>query len=390
MHSLSRHPQTPFVSLYSSRASFASQWLTSPASSHKHGHVHNRRANYDVSNVDWSKIDWGAVFGNVSAGTAGQILHDLTETGQVSYPSCNGYDHLGSGSTTGDCSSRYHRSSRSANISCGHVGEIERVCGCLLTIPYRTSASTSTSAPVSSGTSGKKGIAWDQGTDASLASLFETGKASWIYNWGTSASFASSMQYMPMIKSASDVGALSSLPAGATVLGFNEPEMQGLSASEAASLYRNQITPLRKSGAIGKLISPAVTNGGNGLPWLQEFMNDCSDCEIDALAVHWYGPTMAMLESQMAAIHAAFPSMKLLVTEVACTNWNPATNPSAAQVDQFMTDASAWFESTDYIQSYAFFAAMPITDASLGTANSMLSGASAGSSLTALGSKYVS
>lgn len=197
------------------------------------------------------------------------------------------------------------------------------------------------------------------------------------------------MQYLWQIRTAAELAQLGSMPKGATLLGFNEPDQNGMSAGQAAAYYKNQVTPLRQSGAIGALASPGITNGASGLPWLQDFMSQCSNCAIDFLQVHWYGPDFAMLQSQLEAVHAAFPSYQIAITEIGCTNWNPATNPSAAQISAFMTQAEAWLESTSWIKSYAFFGAMPITDTSLGVANEMLNGRTAGSSLTSLGQQYV-
>lgn len=212
---------------------------------------------------------------------------------------------------------------------------------------------------------------------------------SWTYNWGMGASFSSSMNYFWHIRTAAELSSLGSITPGATVLGFNEPDQDGMSASEAVSYYQNQITPLRKSGAIGSLGTPGITNGASGLPWLESFMAQCSDCEIDFLQVHFYGPDLSMFQSQMEAIHAALPSYPISITEIGCTNWNAATNPSAGEISTFMTEAIAWMESTSWITSYAFFGAMPITDTSLGVANEMLNGRTAGSSLTSLGQQYI-
>lgn len=259
-----------------------------------------------------------------------------------------------------------------------------------LTDDLGSTAAASASTTSSTVSGGKRGLAWDQANDASLATLFENGKSSWYYNWGKSSSFSSALQFVPMIKTLGDVSSAASLPAGSTVLGFNEPDQEGISAADAAAAYKASLTPLRKSGQISTLLSPGITNGGAGLPWLQTFMGLCEDCLVDALAVHYYGPTLSMFQSQMAAIHAAFPNKQLWITEIGCTNWNPATNPSAAEVSQFMSDAITWLESTSYVAKYSFFGAMPISDPSLGSANQMLNGASAGSSLTALGQKYIS
>ncbi|CCG81975.1 Putative uncharacterized protein [Taphrina deformans PYCC 5710] len=324
-------------------------------SAHRHGHSHARRGNYDLSNVDWSAMDWAAIFGKGNAAAAASSPAAVAPAAAAPVAAAP--------TTTAPVANRAAET---------------------------TTAAASAPTTVSTVSGGKRGLAWDQANDPSLANLYENGKLSWVYNWGASSSFSNSLQFVPMIKTLGDVGQLASVPKGATVLGFNEPDQDGISAGAAAAAYKASFTPLRKSGAIGTLLSPGITNGGAGLPWLQSFMSQCADCEIDALAVHFYGPTMAMFQSQMAAIHAAFPDKQLWITEIGCTNWNTATNPSPAEVSQFMSDAIAWLESTSYVSKYSFFGAMPINDQSLGVANEMMNGAAAGSSLTDLGRKYMS
>lgn len=159
-----------------------------------------------------------------------------------------------------------------------------------------------------------------------------------------------------------------------------------MSPAQAAAIYKSTLTPLRKSGKVSYLGSPGVTNGGAGLPWLTEFMSLCSDCEIDFIAAHWYGPSMTLLQTQLTAIHAAF-NKPVWLTEFACTNWVPATNPSASEVGSFMTSALAWLEATPWIEKYAWFGALQITDASLGAANMLIT--SDGTALSALGKQYM-
>lgn len=65
-------------------------------------------------------------------------------------------------------------------------------------------------------------------------------------------------------------------------------EQANLSPSAAVTLWNGQMQPL---GDSVKLVSPAVTNGVGtedaplGVPWLQKFLELCTDCQIDAVAV---------------------------------------------------------------------------------------------------------
>jgi hypothetical protein len=50
------------------------------------------------------------------------------------------------------------------------------------------------------------------------------------------------------------------------------------SAKDAADSWRANMEPFAKSA---KLVSPAITNGPAGVPWLQEFMTECSGCTVN-------------------------------------------------------------------------------------------------------------
>lgn len=71
------------------------------------------------------------------------------------------------------------------------------------------------------------------------------------------------------------------------VIGFNEPDLNGLSPAQAAAAWQKYVQPY--AGKV-KLGAPAVTNGGAplGLTWLSQFMTACSNCTIDFVPFHWY------------------------------------------------------------------------------------------------------
>ncbi|ORY77367.1 glycosyl hydrolase catalytic core-domain-containing protein [Protomyces lactucae-debilis] len=262
------------------------------------------------------------------------------------------------------------------------------------TLRTATSAPAASAAPVSSG--GKKGIAWPSENKQNMASLF--GKADgihWYFNWNSRSSPGMTAEFLPQQWSLDNMANVNNIAKGSTLLGFNEPDAASqatMSAAQAAAAYQNTLVPLRKSGAIGLLTTPAITNGGSGLPWLQEFMTLASNGgfadSIDVIQIHWYGPNMDLLKTQLQAVHAAFPTRKVWLTEFAATNWNAAGNPSAADVKTFMGQAVPYLESLDWLEKYAWFGALQITDNSLGRQNMLVT--SDGNSLSDLGKYYLS
>jgi hypothetical protein len=60
-----------------------------------------------------------------------------------------------------------------------------------------------------------------------------------------------------------------------------------MSPQQAAAAWKQYIQPY---GGRARLVSPAVTNGPApmGLAWLDSFFSACSDCQVDAVAIHIY------------------------------------------------------------------------------------------------------
>lgn len=81
------------------------------------------------------------------------------------------------------------------------------------------------------------------------------------------------------------------------VLAFNEPDMSeyggsNVSPAYGAQIWVNNIIPLQKLGIRTGL--PAPTGSENGLPWLEQFLGNCSEiigknCAYDFVTMHWYG-----------------------------------------------------------------------------------------------------
>ncbi len=203
-----------------------------------------------------------------------------------------------------------------------------------------------------------------------------------MYNWADhkDGTLTKGVEYVPMLWGASAAGwssaAKKALKAGAShLLGMNEPDLDtqsNLSAAQAAKLYKKHLTPFRKDAF---LISPAVTNGAApmGLAWLAAFMQECEDCEITGVALHWYdsATNAAYFEAYLEEAHGKFPKQNIWLTEFAGSG-------TAAQQQAFLKEVSwprqllrggealqadpllgvqviPWMESKKWIVRYAYF-----------------------------------
>lgn len=258
------------------------------------------------------------------------------------------------------------------------------------TTPSSSTSVSTTSSTTSAASGTKKGLAWPSANPTSYESIFTSSALDWYFNWGQTATSGLSLTFVHQQWGSDNLGDLANVPQGSTVLGFNEPDgttQATMSAAQAAALYLSDFTPLRKTGQIAYLGTPSITNGASGITWLTEFMSACADCEIDFVSAHWYGPDLALFQSQISTIHTTF-NLPVWVTEMACTNWVAATNPTASEISAFMTSSIQWMEDQSWLEKYAWFGALEITDTTLGADNMLIT--SDGTALSSLGELYLS
>jgi hypothetical protein len=158
------------------------------------------------------------------------------------------------------------------------------------------------------------------------------------------------------------------------VMGMNEPNQSGqsdMSPEHGAYLWKTYIQPLRYQGYT--LVSPATTSAPDGLTWIQNMLNACNgDCTFDIIALHWYDTTFAKFQTYVELWHNTF-NKPIWITEFACQNFNGGAQPSNAQIWSFYEQATAWMDSTDYIESYMPFGFLDDMD-NVNPADSLFSG----------------
>ncbi|KAJ5949224.1 hypothetical protein N7454_000808 [Penicillium verhagenii] len=212
----------------------------------------------------------------------------------------------------------------------------------------------------------KRGAAYNDVSAVSV--LSDSNTISWAYDWGFSGNsgLPSSVEYVPMLWGVSFFSgwftAIETLIASGSnyIMGFNEPDNSGqanMSPSVAAAYYKQYITPYSGSA---KLISPAVTSSttdGEGLSWFEEFMTDCSSCNITGLAVHWYGDSIDEFTSfveEAVTTAANYGLEEVWVTEFALTADISGVSDQSTTAD-FVTQAVTWMDSQANVTRYAYF-----------------------------------
>jgi hypothetical protein len=146
----------------------------------------------------------------------------------------------------------------------------------------------------------------------------------------------------------------------------------------AASEHKKYMTSIDSSIKVG---APAVTNGvwddvrgtPMGLPYLNKFLEACSNCRIDFVVAHWHNiaDNAADFKRHVKDVHdqTGFP---VWVTEF-------SLDGSEAQQQAFLEDVLPWMDEQTWIERYAYHYVAP---------GVLIN--SAGTGLSALGNTYQS
>ncbi|KAG9571273.1 glycoside hydrolase family 128 protein, partial [Aureobasidium melanogenum] len=224
----------------------------------------------------------------------------------------------------------------------------------------------------------KRGLAFN---DVTLTEPFAAAgcasEVSWSYNWGQAVDFSklnSAIDFYPMLWSDA-AGATSewatnaqdAIDHGSTaLLAFNEPDVcysgsACMNIDASVSAYKTYMDPFAGKALLG---SPSVTNQGgtSGATWLQNFIGNCTGCQIDFVCMHWYSNKWAgatYFKEQVQAIRDVAGGRPILVTEFGLTvddQWDTYTD---ADLADFLQDVMGWMDDQDDIKGYAYFMDAP-------------------------------
>jgi len=232
----------------------------------------------------------------------------------------------------------------------------------------------------------KRGIAYNE--DIAITN-FGGGQVFWQYNWDSDTAIPQSFtEYIPMLwddkedhTSSWKMNAAKWLHTGKLptihLMGFNECDnvnQSNLTPQDAANSYLEWITPYAAQGAT--LVGPSVTNGPDGMSWMQEFWQLCSDCSITFAAFHWYDSTsnFAYLQEYVTEACNLVSPAKIWLTEFEGLPVDPVAQ------SQFMAQALPWLDDNPCVDRYAWFGSAD-PDKNLLVAS--------GPELSALGNQYV-
>ncbi|KAL7944346.1 glycoside hydrolase family 128 protein [Trichoderma barbatum] len=238
--------------------------------------------------------------------------------------------------------------------------------------PSSTSKAAAPSKPASpppssgGGFPGKRGMAYN---DGELANTFggSCNKCHWAYNWGfwPSGIDTSKYSYIPTLWGPSpdhstgfDAQAEAALASGSkAIFSFNECDIASQCNLPPATAAASHAQFLNKYAGKALIGAPSVSNSniqGQGLSWLQSFVDACSSlpggCAFDFCNVHWYSPASAIdtLFSHLEGAHKACGGKPVVLTEFAPFG-------SDAEISAFLEEALPKLDSLDYLLGYSYF-----------------------------------
>jgi hypothetical protein len=210
----------------------------------------------------------------------------------------------------------------------------------------------------------------------------------WWYNWSLQPSGGNTgIEFVPMVWGASTVSG--TIPAGSKfLLGFNEPNFMSQanltpaqSAADWVALQANAVkSALQIVGPGMNFCGPAAScNGTDPFAYLTTFLADCTACEVDYVAAHWYNCDLPSLQDYLEpggslAGYEQF-GKPIWLTEFSCD-----TTATEAQQEAYMRAAVPYLESNPHVYRYSWFSADPIPNAQLVNSDG---------SPTALGQVYI-
>ncbi|AEO58398.1 glycoside hydrolase, catalytic core [Thermothelomyces thermophilus ATCC 42464] len=288
------------------------------------------------------------------------------------------------------------------------------LCPRAVTAALATASAASTLILPVAAASSKRGLVFTPNVTAPADDkiwIEEPTTLTWYYNYGPNPESVyqdvpqSEFEFVPMMWGAPDslddtsfLSTVKSLIKSkginiTNVLSFNEPdgsfEYGGsqIEPSTAAQLWVNNMIPLQEMGV--RVGLPACTGGSSGLPWLQNFLAECSElisskdkqrnCTFDFVTIHWYG-NFEGLASHMGEYSAAFPNKTMWITEF---NLN---DRDLEATQSFYNMSTEYFDRLDFVERYSYFGAFRSNVSNIGPNGAMLSD---NGSLTDIGAWYL-
>ena len=340
--------------------------ITAQPVEHGRQHKHRRQSWSNpalYAGVDWSKVDYGG--GAPAAGVAPPAAHSPNAA-----PNAEQKNAVKSVTVSAP------QPSAQGGQQQQNAPQQNSVAPQIKTAPPRGGA-TGGSTGGSGKNGGKRGLAYNSKVNSPSLDMFDSySEITWAYNWGSTPNapniwpyqLPSKYQFVPMLWGLNSDhtpqwGTDINQATGPTkyLMAFNEPDKgldvggSNIDVGDAVNGFQQYLSPQAAKGF--KLGSPAVSNSvdpGQGLDgWLKPFLQQCQDCLIDFVPVHWYGCTNGCVVDQDVSDFKKYVqdavsvagSLPIWVTEMQC-HGDAAT---------FLGEILPWLDGQQAVQRYSYY-----------------------------------
>jgi hypothetical protein len=202
---------------------------------------------------------------------------------------------------------------------------------------------------------GKRGLAYN---NATLANMFQGyNQVTWGYNWGyPSGGLDSQFEFSPTLwglPSGADPGwtAAVQTPGTRHILGFNEPDLSNQANVLPAPAAQGYLTYMQPFAGTFQIGMPSVLwNRGPpaGETWDQQFLGNCTNCELDFAGIHWYQDCVTDWFTGNVTQAWQVLQKPLWITEFQCYGTD-------AEQASFLQTVIPWLDAQSYVARYAYF-----------------------------------
>jgi hypothetical protein len=217
------------------------------------------------------------------------------------------------------------------------------------------------------------------------ADAISSGTLSWVSNWEMwkPVGLPPNVAYVPQCRTAKGANQIHDYLSGyasdsqiCEFLGFNEPDIDSqanMSVDQAVELWKTHVLPVKEKLKEMRFGSPAVSNGPNGISWLQEFLTKLEGLDskgVDFIVIHYYGPDVNQFKQHVSEVYQIFKK-PIWITEFACTNWNSIAPMKHEEVLNFMREALKFLDGKSFVERYSWFGAMEDVGEAVGRSNGL-------------------
>ncbi|KZW03357.1 hypothetical protein EXIGLDRAFT_699224 [Exidia glandulosa HHB12029] len=198
------------------------------------------------------------------------------------------------------------------------------------------------------------------------------------YNWGPNKLDEvanSGIPFIPMFWGEKSADDWSQVKRGYATMALgcnevNQPGQSEMSVSEGIRIWRKYLAPLSDQGYT--LFSHSTSNAQDGIPWMEDFRDQCDDCwkQTAAVAIHYYSNNAQGMIDYLVDAHNRLQK-PLIITEFGCVDFSGKNQQcNEGEVEAFIKTTTSFMDKQSWVVAYFYFGSFTASDPSGGVPGS--------------------